>query len=448
MRHRFVLQLAHSVLVFLAFLLPLMILIGGSEGTEARPGLLFWLFVLLPLFVLPWLWSRRAPSETEPMTAAAGVPGAPPSTNAELERLEAAVAPLVTVDHTRLANGVPTVEGRLRADATTAYKELERVMAAEATPLLESRGDGRVRVAALPRTLDANLRKRSNVWVNVVLFAATVATTLFAGALHQGVNIFQSPSQWAVGLPYAAGLLGILGVHEMGHFVVARLHRVPVTWPYFIPVPMGLGTLGAFIQIKGLIRTRRAVFDIGVAGPLAGLVVAVPALYFGLADAQPATESGMRGVHTGSSVLMALMYQLANGGSFAEATTAAVQLSPLALAGWIGLFVTALNLLPVGQLDGGHIAYALFGRRHATAISVITVIIMFGLGLTVWPGLLTFALLIALIGGFSHMPALNDVTPPDGKRYALGVLAFAILALIIIPLPGAVRGMMLDCPYM
>jgi membrane-associated protease RseP (regulator of RpoE activity) len=156
----------------------------------------------------------------------------------------------------------------------------------------------------------------------------------------------------------------------------------------------------------------------------------------------------MHGVHTGSSVLLALLYQLANGGSLAEASSTMIRLSPVALAGWIGLFITALNLLPVGQLDGGHIAYALFGRRHARTVGIASVLLIATLGLTVWPGLLTWALLIALIGGFAHMPALNDVTAPDGKRYALGVVALVLLVLIMAPLPGAMRGMMLDCPYM
>ena len=114
-----------------------------------------------------------------------------------------------------------------------------------------------------------------------------------------------------------------------------------------------------------------------------------------------------------------------------------VRLSPVAYAGWIGLFVTALNLMPVGQLDGGHIAYGLFGRRYARAIGIGSVVVMLGLGFVVWPGLLTWALLTALIAGFSHMPALDDVTPPDGRRFAL----------ILLPVPAAVRLMNLDSPY-
>jgi membrane-associated protease RseP (regulator of RpoE activity) len=150
-------------------------------------------------------------------------------------------------------------------------------------------------------------------------------------------------------------------------------------------------------------------------------------------------------VHAGSSILLALMYQLANGGELGEAV---IRLSPVAFAGWIGLFVTALNLLPVGQLDGGHIAYGLFGQRWARRISVGAFLLMLALGLTVWPGLFTWAFLIALIAGFSHMPALDDVTPPDARRFVLGAVALALLVLIVVPLPSGMRGLMLDCPYM
>ena len=131
-----------------------------------------------------------------------------------------------------------------------------------------------------------------------------------------------------------------------------------MTLPYFIPVPMGLGTFGAFIQIRSLIKSRRAVFDIGIAGPLAGLVIALPALYFGLRGTLPLAEgTDATGVQASSSILLAVVYQLANGGDLGSPV---IQLSPVAYAGWIGLFITALNLMPVGQLDGGHIAYGLW----------------------------------------------------------------------------------------
>src|SRR5262245_29138459 len=438
-------RLADAVALLLLFLLPLMILLGGAERTTARATLLFWLLLLIPFLVLPWLWRRADPEECGHAHAAA-VRRVERESRAG-EELGALVAPVVDVRRAYAEAGVPIVEGRLRETPARAFASLEQILSPRRlTPLLEDQGGGGVRVIALPRAVDQELRRRSPVAINIVLFVATVATTVWAGALHQGVNLLSEPSRFIIGVPYAVALLAILGVHEFGHYFTARRHGVDVTLPYFIPVPMGLGTFGAFIQMKSLIRTRRAVFDIGIAGPLAGLVVALPALYFGLRGTPPLPDAlHTTGVYTGSSLLLALIYQFANGG---ELGTAVIRLSPVAFAGWIGLFITALNLMPVGQLDGGHIAYGLFGQRRARQIGIGAFVVMVALGLTVWPGLLTWTLMIALIAGFSHMPALDDVTPLDGKRFALGGIALAVLILTVMPLPAGMRGLMLDCPYM
>ena len=281
------------------------------------------------------------------------------------------------------------------------------------------------------------MRSRSSAWVYLALFAATIVTTVYAGALQQGVNLLADPSAFTIGLPYSVTLLAILGIHELGHYFTAKHYGVDVTPPVFIPVPMGLGTFGAFIQIKSLIRTRQAVFDIGIAGPLAGLVVALPLLYIGLQQSMPIAEprAGV-GVPSHASLLFALVLSAAQGGDLGQG---AVAPSPVAFAAWIGIVVTALNLVPIGQLDGGHVAYGLFGRKHARTISVITVLGMAIGGLLAWPGLLTWALLITLIAGFSHMPALDDRTPPDFTRYALGALSLVILLLIVLPAPGSAR---------
>ena len=438
-------RLVDALPLFLLFLLPLMLIVGRGEGTIERPTLLFWLMLILPLLILPWLLSGAAPEERR---------GAPVLVAQRVEReataadeFGALVAPVVDVERAYVEAGIPMVEGRLREQPARAFTALERLLASRRmTPLIEDRGHDHVRVVALPAAVDRELRRRPSVGINIGLFLATVVTTIWAGALHQGINLLQRPGDFMVGVPYAASLLAILGVHEFGHYLTGRWHGVDVTLPYFIPVPMGLGTFGAFIQIRSLIKSRRAVFDIGIAGPLAGLVIALPALYFSLRGTVPLAEGAhATGVHASSSILLALVYQLANGG---ELGSAVIQLSPVAYAGWIGLFITALNLMPVGQLDGGHIAYGLFGQRRARLIGVGAFLTMAGLGMFVWPGLLTWALMIALIAGFSHMPALDDVTPPDGKRFALGAVAFAVLVLTIVPLPAAARGMMLDCPYL
>jgi hypothetical protein len=441
-------RLAEAVLLFLFLMLPMMLLLGAAEGTERRPTLLFWVFWLLPFLVLPWLWRRQHPDERVQQEVRSDYPRVVTDTAAH--ELSLAVAPVVDVRRSYVRGGLAVAEGQLKTSPALAFDQLEDLLSPrQQTPLLESAGGGVARVVALPSTVTDALRRRSRGSVNFLLFLATVVTTVWAGALQQDVNLFSNPGQFLVGVPYAVALLAILGVHEMGHFVVARWHGVDVTWPYFIPVPMGLGTLGAFIQIKSLIKSRRAVFDVGIAGPLAGLCVALPALFIGLGQAAPLSGGDiLHGTRAGSSILLALMYQIVHGGDLASAASATIRLTPVAYAGWIGLVVTALNLLPVGQLDGGHIAYGLFGRQYARAISVGTFLVMFGLGLTVWSGLLTWAIFVALIAGFSHLPALDDITPPDGKRFALGAVAMILLVAIVLPLPEGFMGLILDCPYL
>jgi membrane-associated protease RseP (regulator of RpoE activity) len=444
---RVVFRLAEAVVLFLFLLLPLMLILGAAEGTARRPTLFFWLLWLLPLLFLPWLWGRRHPDERGDLAVAADTNAAFTS---QLATLSAIVSRALDVQRTYVRGGLPVVEGRLHSAPSTALDELQDALAPHGLmPLIENAGQGVARIVALPSRMSETMRRGSNPAVNVLLFIATILTTIWAGALHQGVNLIAEPARFMAGAPYAAALLAILGVHEMGHFTLAKRHRVDVTWPYFIPVPLGLGTLGAFIQIKSPIRSRAAVFDIGVAGPLAGLAVAVPALLWGLAPAEPMAQAeGLQGTRVGSSILLTVLYHIAHGGGLASAAEATIQLTPVAFAGWIGLVVTALNLLPVGQLDGGHIAYGLFGRRYAQMIGVATFVVMVALGMTVWPGLLTWAVMVALIAGFAHMPALDDISRPDAKRYVLGIIAMILLAMIVLPLPRGLAGMLLDCPYL
>jgi membrane-associated protease RseP (regulator of RpoE activity) len=396
------------------------------------------------MMLVAWLLTWRDPEESTNGHRVAAI--RVPRVEGLVAEFEHLVTPYVRSSRSYVEAGVPVVEGTPLVPADGLFAQLERRLAPRGIiPLIEEVGEGRVRVVGLPGAVDARLRTRSSPAVHLLLFIATVITAVYAGARQQGVNLLEEPSLFPIGLPYALSLLTILGVHEFGHYAMARRHGVEVTLPYFVPFPMGLGTLGAFIQMKSLIKTRRAIFDIGIAGPLAGLVVALPLLYFGVrTESAPSGDGSRFAVDAGSSMFLALLHQLAYG---SDIGTAAVNLSPVAFAAWIGVFVTALNLLPVGQLDGGHIAYALFGRRHARAVSIATVSLMAGLGLVVWPGLLTWALIVTLIAGFSHMPALDDVTPPDAKRFVLGVVTLVLPILIVVPVPRPLEAPTLDSPY-
>lgn len=276
------------------------------------------------------------------------------------------------------------------------------------------------------RTTEVGSRR----WVHGLLLIATLATATWAGAQHQGIDLLARPADGTRGLPYALSLLAILGVHEMGHYVVARRRGVRVSLPYFIPAPIWLGTFGAFIKMGGPIRNRASYFDVGIAGPLAGLVVALAALYFGFVFEGP--EAAMdHGFSPASSFLVAAVYRLAGGAEL----TATVQMGPVAFAGWLGLIVTALNLAPVGQLDGGHIAYATLGARTARKVSRLVIVLLVGGGLLVGSHLAMWGILIWLVAGTTHPSAEDDTMPIGTGRTALAGLSLLLLLAILLPAP-------------
>lgn len=286
--------------------------------------------------------------------------------------------------------------------------------------------DGQESVSGGTRAAPEALRR--TVWVHPALFLATLATSTWAGALHQGVNLLAEPSRWPAGLPYALALLAILGIHELGHYVVAKRSGVRVSLPYFIPAPIWLGTFGAFIRMDGPIRNRSSYFDVGIAGPLAGLVVALAAFFFGLVLEPPEAAMG-HGLTPASSYLFAGIYRLAGGAD----PSATVQLGPVAFAGWLGLMITALNLLPVGQLDGGHVAYGVLGPRSANSLSVIVVGLLVVGGLLARSHLLMWGLFVWFVAGTTHPVARDEATPVGGGRVVLALGALALLLSILLP---------------
>jgi membrane-associated protease RseP (regulator of RpoE activity) len=217
---------------------------------------------------------------------------------------------------------------------------------------------------------------------------------------------------------------------------------MPITLPYFIPVPPPflVGTLGAFIRLRGPVRDRRALFDMAVAGPLAGFVLAVPLYAFGLRLSTvvrlPGEVEGGAFLQFGDAILPKLIEWLVLG---PLPPGYDVLLHPVGVAAWFGFFVTVLNLVPVGQLDGGHLVYALFGRWHSL-ISKLAVGALIGLGIVVGsPTWLIWPALIAALMGFQHGPPMDDVTPLDAKRQALGLCALALVVVLLPPVPLAVR---------
>jgi len=271
--------------------------------------------------------------------------------------------------------------------------------------------------------------RRSLLWP-VVLFSVTLLTTLGAGALQQGVNPFEDFAGILKGIPFSFTLLFILGSHEFGHYYLARRNRVETTLPLFIPAPSLIGTFGAVIRMKSPIMDRRALLDIGAAGPLVGVVVTLPILIAGLymSKVEPIPPDGV--ITLGSSALMAILTQVIHGTIPGGMD---VIFHPIAFSGWIGLLVTSLNLLPVGQLDGGHVAYALFGHRQKhIAWLVMAALILLGIfgsmGWLVWAAILYFI-------GVKHPPVVYEWVPLDMKRKIIGWATIVVFALTFTPVP-------------
>ncbi len=278
--------------------------------------------------------------------------------------------------------------------------------------------------------------------VNLVLFLLTLLTTTMAGADSAGAFVtlrapFQSLINLSAGLSFSIPLMSILLAHEMGHYLTSRRHGVEATLPYFIPAPFPslffVGTFGAFIRMKTPPRTRRAMFEIGAAGPWAGFAVAIVAVILGLKlSSITPLDTSAGGLNLGNSIIFWCVSRVVLG---VDPNTVNVDLHPIAFAGWLGLFVTTLNLLPVGQLDGGHVVYALLGGRVHRVVSrlcwagcALMVIVPYALGYDFWLGwLIWFGLVFFL--GLGHPSTVDAHTPLTGNRR---IMAWATVALFIV----------------
>jgi membrane-associated protease RseP (regulator of RpoE activity) len=336
------------------------------------------------------------------------------------------------------------------------------------TPLFRKEGDDHVVLAVA----GLNNPPPSNVGINIVLFALTVVSVLYTGASYGLTgSLPNSLPEWLgfilSGWPFLVTMLGILLAHELGHYFAARYHKVAVTLPYFLPLPLisPFGTLGAVIRLKAPPTNRRVLLDIGIAGPLAGLVIALPVLIYGLATSPvtpiPPVPPGQFLQIEGNSILYATFKRLILGqwlpapadfggippllymlrfyltGRPMPVGGTDVFLNSIAWAGWAGLLVTGLNLIPAGQLDGGHALYVLIGRRARQVLPfVIAVLVALGF---FWTGWFLYAALIYFMGRI-HAEPLDQITEVDPVRKALAVLVLVIFVLIFTPVPLMISG--------
>lgn len=344
--------------------------------------------------------------------------------------------------------------GEVNGDTETAFEQISRRFAGVGyTAWLRDRlGGGHEVVAAK----GARERKPGRVWVNVALFLATLISVLYVGAantmLDAGIEV--DPESLAAltmplthlhwGIPFAATLLGILLAHEFSHYFVARRHGSPVSLPYFIPMPPFfsiIGTMGAVIVQRAPMRNRKALFDIGISGPLGGLIVAIPLLILGLSLSSVGTPPPDVDVvlQEGNSILyLGLKYLVF--GRILPNNGEDVWMHSVAFAAWVGLLITMINLVPVGQLDGGHVAYALLGRwAWILGYVVIGAMVAWG-GWLVASGnqaggfWLTWSFLNVMMNR-RHPPPLDDATKLGWRRVAWGLLSLAIFVLLFMPEP-------------
>ena len=355
--------------------------------------------------------------------------------------------------------GLLTVRGRLLRPSADVFPTWLRAFNQQGyTPFLRSMPDGDADEVELNVVSGVAPKSRPRAWINGLLFVLTVVSTLFVGALYgeaaasvTSAGDLLRPSFLLTGWPFAATLLGILAAHEFGHYFAARYHKVGVTLPYFIPMPFGFGTLGAFIRMTEPVPDRRKLFDIGVAGPIAGLILAVPLLFVGLSTSPMMVPPSSPGAMLeGNSILYYTAKFLVFGKVLPNPLTGEdVLMNQVTFAAWIGLLVTALNLLPVGQLDGGHTVFALFGEKaryiNMVAISVLALFAVASLApvQTILPvaervgfnGWFIWLLLIMLVIGPFHPPALDDVTRLDFRRRLVGYAVIVIFILTFVPVP-------------
>ena len=345
----------------------------------------------------------------------------------------------------------------LRQDSETVYDLIaERWRAHNHTPLLRHY-QGQIALIAQPGIVSP---KPGNPWINLALALVTIVSVQFSGATYACQCVPDSLRDWLLGIPMMLAMMGILMAHEFGHYFAARYHRVAVTLPYFIPLPFisPVGTLGAVIQLRSPFKTKRQLFDIGIAGPLAGLILAVPLIFWGVADSTVnELTRGPNFVLEGNSIFYLFVKYFVHGqllpnfdayanlpfwqefflvltGLIPAGGGTDILINSIAFAAWFGLFVTAMNLLPIGQLDGGHVSYCLLGDR-ARWMGMALIGLMVLAGIFLWAGWLLWALLTFFIIGPNHPPPLNDLVGLDPVRKTIAYVMIVLFIVLFMPNP-------------
>lgn len=294
---------------------------------------------------------------------------------------------------------------------------------------------GKPVVVALPKTTDPKPLTPFQKGAAVVLAIATVLTCLEASGILMGFDLLATPDKWPQALPFALGTVTVLAVHELGHWVMAKRRDVRLSWPFFLPT-WDIGAFGALTRIESVLPNRTVLFDVAIAGPAAGGLLSFVLLILGLVLSHPGSEFQLPVEFFQGSVLVGALAKIVLGNAL---TQPLVDIHPFVLVGWLGLIITALNLLPAGQLDGGRVVQSIYGRKTAGRATVITVIIL-AIASLANPLALYWAVLILFLQRNQERPATNELTEPDDARAALGLLALFLTLATLLPLTPSLAG--------
>lgn len=443
------------------FLLSLSLLIYGQQKVLSS-----WLIIPFIIFPLIYWWlvqKGRDPVSSSPSPESQSSPSSSDSPPPHTEELR----PIEPGEEEQLRNCFPwsvfaihTIEyrpqavicrGQLRTQSEIAYQTIENnikdLFGERFLLLFQTSSSGQHFFALVPNPQQKSAEKDvfnqeplTRPILALSLLILTLITTTFAGAEMSGIattKLIENPTLILKGLPYAFGLMAIFASHEFSHYFTARFYQIPVTLPYFIPFPFFLGTVGAFISMKRPAPTRQALFDVSIAGPIGGFIVTIPLLIWGLHHSEIvplSSRSGMLNFDSFNpkfSLLMTLFCKLIFASDFTAQN--AIDLHPIAVVGYLGIIITAYNLVPLGQLDGGHIIHGMFGHQTTVVVGQISRLIMLVLSF-LEPGLLLWTILLFLMPAYDE-PALNDVTELDNFRDGIGFLALGLLLMIILPAP-------------
>jgi membrane-associated protease RseP (regulator of RpoE activity) len=275
-------------------------------------------------------------------------------------------------------------------------------------------------------------------WINAVLALATFITTMVMGSLLFGANPISNLSDVLKGIPFTLSIMAVLGAHEAGHYIVAKMHGMNTSLPYFIPFPNPVGTLGAVIRHRGPIPNRKALFDVGIAGPLVGIIVSIIVTVIGLLQPPMVnTPAGLQ-IQLGIPPLFELITRI-----IPNASTSVMH--PVAFAGWVGMLVTALNMIPAGQLDGGHVLRAMIGEKASHVSTVMPVVLLFTGGYMIFIKNLDgfmwvfWGFLLVAFAASGHPRPLNDDIPLGKGRIILGLITFFLGLLCVTPVPFQIQ---------